>query len=121
MPRGNRGRACRCARLALRVLTVMGIAALTLYFVPTRVPAQTPRIQGQGTAASGQGNAFTAQADDPSAVHYNPAGLTQLTGVQIMGGALWVGGTTGFTSPTGLAVRGDRGGNVARPRQRTHM
>ena len=36
------------------------------------VLAQVPRIQGQGTAASGMGNAFSAQADDPSALHYNP-------------------------------------------------
>lgn len=33
----------------------------------------------QGTAAMAQGNAFVAQADDPSAVFYNPAGLVQLT------------------------------------------
>lgn len=32
----------------------------------------------QGTAAMAQGNAFVAQADDPSAIFYNPAGLMQL-------------------------------------------
>ena len=50
--------------------------------------AQVPRIQGQGAAASGMGNAFAAQADNPSALHYNPAGMTQLRGVQIMAGGL---------------------------------
>jgi len=30
--------------------------------------------------AAGKGYCFTAQADGPSAVHYNPAGLTQLNG-----------------------------------------
>ena len=40
--------------------------------------AQVPRIQGQGTAASAMGNAFAAQADDASALHYNAAGMTQL-------------------------------------------
>jgi len=30
--------------------------------------------------AAGKGFCFTAQADNPSAVHYNPAGLTQLKG-----------------------------------------
>ena len=50
--------------------------------------AQVPRIQGQGTAASGMGNAFSAQADDPSALHYNPAGMTQLRGVEFMTGVL---------------------------------
>lgn len=61
------------------------------------------------------GNAFTAQADDPSAVHYNPAGMTQLPGIQTMLGSLFVGGTTNFTSPTGATATGDRGGSVAWP------
>ena len=55
------------------------------------VLAQVPRIQGQGTAASGMGNAFSAQADDPSALHYNPAGMTQLHGVEFMTGVLLSG------------------------------
>ncbi len=77
--------------------------------------AQVPRIQGQGTAASGMGNAFAAQADDPSALHYNPAGLTQLHGVEFMAGGLFSGGTTQFTSPTGVTATGDRNGSVAWP------
>src|SRR5215470_15332992 len=56
--------------------------------------AQVPRIQGQGTAASGMSNAFSAQADDPSALHYNPAGMTQLQGIQLMAGAIASGGST---------------------------
>jgi long-chain fatty acid transport protein len=36
----------------------------------------------QGAKAVAMGGAFTAQADDPSAVFYNPAGITQLEGVQ---------------------------------------
>ena len=61
------------------------------------------------------GNAFAAQADDPSALHYNPAGMTQLHGVQTMFGALLVGGVTNFTGPTGATATGDRGGNIAWP------
>jgi len=77
--------------------------------------AQTPRIQGQGSAASGMGNAFAAQADDPSALHYNPAGMTQLRGVQNMLGVLLVGGTTEFRNAAGVTTSGDRGGAVAWP------
>ena len=77
--------------------------------------AQVPRIQGQGTAASAMSNAYAAQADDPSAVHYNPAGMTQLQGVQVMGGALISGGSTNFTSLTGANARGDRNGSAAWP------
>lgn len=77
--------------------------------------AQVPRIQGQGTAASGMGNAFSAQADDPSALHYNAAGMTQLHGVEFMAGGLLSGGTTTFTSPTGVTATGDRDGSLAWP------
>jgi long-chain fatty acid transport protein len=61
------------------------------------------------------GNAFAAQADDPSAVHYNPAGMTQLHGLQVMAGGLLSGGTTNFTSPTGVTSTGDRNGSFAWP------
>jgi long-chain fatty acid transport protein len=37
----------------------------------------------QGTAAMAQGNAFVAEADDPSAIYYNPAGLNQITRPQV--------------------------------------
>lgn len=91
----------------LLVLMAIGTAAPAL--------AQVPRVYGQGAAASGMGNAFAAQADNPSAVHYNPAGMTQLRGVQIMGGGTFVGGTTTFTSPTGGTVTGDHDGVIAWP------
>ena len=77
--------------------------------------AQVPRIQGQGAAAAGMSNAFAAQADDPSSLHYNPAGMTQLRGIQLMAGALGSGGSTNFTNPTGATVRGDRNGSAAWP------
>ena len=44
------------------------------------------RNPDQGARATGQGEAFVAQADDPSAIYYNPAGLVQLPGTQISGG-----------------------------------
>ncbi len=55
-------------------------------------------------AAIGQGNAFAAQADNASAVFYNPAGMTQLHGVQTAGGAQFVSINTKFTSPTGVTT-----------------
>jgi long-chain fatty acid transport protein len=44
-------------------------------------------IPQQNARATGQADAFTAQADDASAIHYNPAGLTQLTGTNVSAGA----------------------------------
>lgn len=92
----------------------LGVAFLFTLFLST-ASAQVPRIQGQGTAASGQGNAFAAQADDPSALHYNPAGMAQLRGVQMMAGGLLTGGTTSFTSTSGVNATGTRDGSLAWP------
>ena len=73
------------------------------------------RLLNQGAAAAGQGGAFAAQADDPSAIYYNPAGITQLRGVQMYTGAMFVGGTTQFTSPSGAEATGPFAGSVAFP------
>ena len=40
----------------------------------------------QDARATAQGEAFVAQADDASAIYYNPAGLTQLSGTEITSG-----------------------------------
>ncbi len=97
------------------VCCATGCLALIVLALAEPGHAQTPRIYGQGTAASGMGNAFSAQADDASAMHYNPAGMTQLGGVQLLTGSLFVGGATTHVSPTGQTTRGDRGGSVAWP------
>jgi long-chain fatty acid transport protein len=48
----------------------------------------------EGAKALGMGGAFTARADDPSAVFYNPAGLCALDGTMTyLGGSLIVTGT----------------------------
>jgi long-chain fatty acid transport protein len=40
------------------------------------------RISDQDPFATARGNAFAATADNPSAIYYNPAGITQLEGLQ---------------------------------------
>src|SRR5437870_13518742 len=54
----------------------------------------------QGAAASGKGNAFTGEANDPSAIFYNPAGITQLPGTQFMIGTSIVKLDSTFRSST---------------------
>ncbi len=73
------------------------------------------RILDQSSSATGQGTAFAAQADDPSAIHFNPAGLTQLRGVQFSGGLLLVGAKVKFKGANGARVNGDFGGTIAWP------
>jgi long-chain fatty acid transport protein len=47
-----------------------------------RVFALGFRNPDQGAAATAEGNAFVAQADDATAIYYNPAGLTQFHGTE---------------------------------------
>jgi len=44
----------------------------------------------QGAAATGMAGAFTAHADDATAVFYNPAGITQLEGTHLSLGATFI-------------------------------
>ena len=96
----------------------MSITAAMLLQVtlPGDAQAGGPRILDQSASAAGQNNAFIAQADDPSAVYYNPAGMTQLRGVQFSLGTLLAGGETEFrSSTTGQKSTGNFDGSVAYP------
>src|SRR5437867_6320460 len=53
-----------------------------------------------GAAASGKANAFDGEANDPSAIFYNPAGITQLPGTQLMIGTSIVKLDSTFRSST---------------------
>ena len=44
------------------------------------------RQPDQDAAATARGEAFAATANNPSAIYYNPAGITQLEGLQVRGG-----------------------------------
>lgn len=44
----------------------------------------------QDAQAMGRGNAFTAQADSPAAIYYNPAGIIQVSGTAVSGGAYFL-------------------------------
>ncbi|MGA1863286.1 outer membrane protein transport protein [Deferribacter thermophilus] len=50
---------------------------------PVLLYANGFQINEQGAKALGMGGAFVAQADDPSAVYFNPAGITQLERMQL--------------------------------------
>ncbi len=91
------------------------LVMMVVFLLPSNTSAQAIRFQPQGAAAAGQGNAFAAQADDPSAIHFNPAGLTQVDGVQSIVGSNLMGGSIKYKSPEGLDTRGDFGGSIASP------
>lgn len=91
------------------------VVSMLVFLLPSYAFAQAIRFQPQGAAAAGQGNAFAAQADDASAIHFNPAGLTQVDGLQSMVGTNLMGGSIKYKSPAGLDTRGDFGGSITSP------
>ena len=71
----------------LRWLALAGVvAALT----PPDAAALGSRIPNQDAAAIARGNAFVATADNPAAIYYNPAGITQLEGHNFQLGSLFI-------------------------------
>jgi len=81
----------------------------------TLVHAEAFRVLDQSASATGQGTAFAAQADDPSALYFNPGGMTQLRGIQVSGGGLLLGGSISYTSFSGETASGELGGPIAIP------
>ena len=53
-------------------------------------------VYNQDATAAGMGDSFTAIADNPSAVFYNPAGINQLEGTQIRSGIHFISFNTSF-------------------------
>ena len=70
------------------------------------------RLPETGAKAMGMGFAFVAQADDPSAIYFNPAGITQLEGRNFMMGGTYVqeygARFEGVTPVTGGATANER-------------
>jgi long-chain fatty acid transport protein len=60
----------------------LGFACGWLVLAPGDLHALGFRIPNQDAEATAKGNAFMATADNPSAIYYNPAGITQLEGPQ---------------------------------------
>ena len=65
------------------------IVIALLGWCPSGAMAAGFALVQQGTAAMGQGNAFVAEANDASAIFYNPAGLNQLKRAQVYQGSFF--------------------------------
>ena len=70
------------------IIPAIAIAAMlvSLIVLPSGADAGGLSFSEHGAKATGMANAFVGQADDPSALFYNPAGITQLPGTQVMAG-----------------------------------
>jgi long-chain fatty acid transport protein len=62
------------------------------------------RIADQDARATARGNAFAATADNPSAIYYNPAGITQLQGHQFRLGVYAIAAETNASLDAGGSV-----------------
>jgi long-chain fatty acid transport protein len=61
------------------------------------------RLPNQDPEAIARGNAFTATANNPSAIYYNPAGITQLEGQQLSIGLYAISAGVDYRSALGTA------------------
>ena len=98
------------------ILFTLPVTFLILHTLfPHNIFAEGFRVLDHGASATGQAAAFSAQADNPSALHYNPAGMTQLEGIQYSIGTLFLGARVRFESDLGPKVKGNFGGTIANP------
>src|SRR5437660_7096392 len=86
--------------LSMRLSLIVGGMLALLVGLTTAAFAGGFSFTEHGAAASGKGNAFTGEANDPSAIFYNPAGITQLPGTQFMIGTSIVKLDSTFRSST---------------------
>lgn len=88
-------------------LRVTNLALGTLLVGLAGVQAVGFRLPNQDPDAIARGNAFVATADNPAAIYYNPAGITQLQGHNVRAGLYMVRGGIEYESPTGMAYDAD--------------
>src|SRR5258705_12987770 len=62
------------------------LAVILLALWPGLAGAVGYRLPNQDPEAIARGNAYVATADNPSAIYYNPAGITQLEGQSVRAG-----------------------------------
>src|SRR5580698_9397806 len=68
--------------MKLKTVSLLTLSVLS----PAMVFGLGLRLPDQDAFATGRGEAFVATADNPSAIYYNPAGITQLDGQNVRAG-----------------------------------
>jgi len=78
-----------------------------MVMTPLLASATGFRLPDQDAFATARGEAFAATADNPSAIFYNPAGITQLRGHQVRGGVYGLSLDVSYEGPGGSDVEND--------------
>lgn len=84
-----------------------GLAVLTLLSAAPASASGT-RVGFKDAFAMGRGNAFVATADNPSAIYYNAAGLTQLKGLRLQASDYAVSLSSKYSGAGGTASLDDK-------------
>jgi long-chain fatty acid transport protein len=82
------------------------LAALILLATASTALANGSRLPSQDALAVARGYAYTATADDPSAIYYNPAGLGPQSG-DVEAGVSFITPSSSYTGPGGSASTKD--------------
>jgi long-chain fatty acid transport protein len=80
------------------------LLTLAMLAVPSLLSANGFAIYQQSAKAVALGGAVVAQADDPSAIFFNPAGIVELDGTQVSVGACAIIPTIKFRSDGNLVM-----------------
>jgi len=92
--------------------------AIIVLLLPTKGFTNAYFIDSMDGKATGMADAFTAIADDPAAVYYNPAGMVQLDGTRISTGLTFVDIRDATFKSNGTSLFGTAGHTTdARPTQ----
>jgi long-chain fatty acid transport protein len=73
------------------------------------------QLNEHGARAMAMAGAFTGLANDPSAIYFNPAGITQLNGTQFYAGATLIMPLSSYTSPKPSLSTTDMVGQIFTP------
>jgi long-chain fatty acid transport protein len=73
---------------------------IVLFSLSSNIWASGFQINEHGSKAMGMGGAFAALANDPSAIYFNPSGITQLYGTQLLFGSTLILPSSTFRGPS---------------------
>ena len=93
---------CRLWIKSFIVICAMGLLFSLLW--PTDLKAVGFRLPNQDPEAIARGDAFAATADNPSAIYYNPAGITQLEGGNLRMGLYAISPGVDYKSAGGVSA-----------------
>lgn len=91
----------------IRVLVFLAVLGAGFFADTGKLGAVGFLLPNQDPDAIARGDAFAATADNPSAIYYNPAGITQMQGYNLRVGLYEISASTEYHSPSGASAHTD--------------